>query len=319
MTSHFYGVVLALAALVMFSANVLVVKLASERVSLNLGFLLSVGVNLLLSAFLLLGQLALFGTGTGWSWRAALFFMLGGAFSTYLGRWFFFEAVVRIGSARASLFQVSSPVFAAIIASVMLGETLSAARWGATVFTILGLALIGYVPGMFSVPPGKADGVESARASTPTTLLASLKRSTFMLGIGGSMAYAISTVIRGAAIREWNEPLIGALFGAATGLLLHLFFSPEIRSVPASLRAADRRGVTLFMICGALTILAQICAILSLRYIEVALSSLITLSTPLLVIPGAYFLFAKKEILSARTWIGAAMVLAGVAALSLWR
>jgi len=319
MTPHFFGITLATAALCMFSANVLVIKQASERVSLNLGFLLSVGVNLLFCGLLLAGQMILSESRLGWSWQAAFLFMLGGAFSTYLGRWFFFEAVVRMGSAKASLFQVSSPGFAALIAWVALGETLSTIRLGAIVFTILGLALIGYVPGMFSPPQGRAHGRDGAPARTHTDLFGWVKGSTLMLGTGGSLAYAISTVVRGAAIREWNQPLAGALLGALTGLLLHVVFSLEIRAVPESLRTADRRGVHLFLICGALTISAQICAIWSLRYIDVALSSLITLSTPLLVIPAGYFLFAKKEILSSRTWIGGAMVLVGVATLTLSR
>lgn len=319
MTPHFFGVALATAALCMFSANVLLIKQASERVSLNLGFLLSVGVNLLFCGVLLAGQLVLSETGIGWSWQAAFFFMLGGAFSTYLGRWFFFEAVVRMGSAKASLFQVSSPGFAALIAWIALGETLSPIRLGAIVSTILGLALIGYVPGMFSRPQGKPPGLDAVQTRARAKLFSWVKGSTLMLGTGGSLAYAISTVVRGAAIREWNQPLVGALLGAVTGLLLHVVFSQEIRAVPESLRGADRHGVFLFLICGALTISAQICAIWSLRYIDVALSSLITLSTPLLVIPGGYFLFAKKEILSSRTWTGGAMVLAGVATLTLSR
>ncbi|THC39306.1 DMT family transporter [Massilia sp. Mn16-1_5] len=319
MTPHFFGIALATAALCMFSANVLVIKRASERVSLNLGFLLSVGVNLLFCGLLLAVQMILSKSSLGWSWQAAFFFMLGGAFSTYLGRWFFFEAVVRMGSAKASLFQVSSPGFAALIAWVALGETLSPIRLGAIVFTILGLALIGYVPGMFTPPQGGGQGRDGALARTRADLFGWVKGSTLMLGTGGSLAYAISTVVRGAAIRDWNQPLAGALLGALTGLLLHVVFSQEIRAVPENLRAADRRGVHLFLICGALTISAQICAIWSLRYIDVALSSLITLSTPLLVIPAGYFLFAKKEILSSRTWIGGAMVLIGVATLTLSR
>jgi hypothetical protein len=86
--------------------------------------------------------------------------------------------------------------------------------------------------------------------------------------------------VRGAAIREWNEPLIGALLGASTGLLLHVALNRDLRSVVASMRTADLRGVILFLACGVLTISAQICSIWSLRYIEVALSNLITLSTP---------------------------------------
>jgi drug/metabolite transporter (DMT)-like permease len=313
MTPHLFGIALATAALCMFSANVLLVKQASERVSLNLGFLVSVGVNVLVCVLLLAGQLMLSGTDIGWSWRAALFFVLGGFFATYLGRWFFFETVVRMGSAKASLFQVSSPGFAALIAWMALGETQSPLRLGAIIFTVLGLVLIANVPGMFSNPQASTQGLDSA----PPNLVARFKVSTLAFGLGGSMAYATSTVVRGAAIREWNEPLVGALLGAATGLLLYLLFSPNIRAVPASLRAADRRGVHLFIVCGALTILAQILTIWSLRYIEVALSSLITLSTPLLVIPGGYFLFAKKETLSWRTWLGGAMVLAGVVTLTL--
>jgi drug/metabolite transporter (DMT)-like permease len=303
----------------MFSANVLVIKLAAERVSLNLGFLISVGVNLLFCALLLVGQLALSGTSIGWSWYAVSFFMLGGAFSTYLGRWFFFEAVVRLGSAKASLFQVSSPGFAALIAWIALGEALSPIRLGAILFTILGLATIGYVPGMFSRATPAAQRLESAAARTRAQLFAKLKGSALILGVGGSMAYAISTVVRGAAIREWNEPLVGALLGASTGLLLHIALNRDLRSVVASMRTADLRGVILFLACGVLTISAQICSIWSLRYIEVALSNLITLSTPLLVIPGGYYLFEKKEQISVRTWIGGAMVLAGVAALTLSR
>jgi drug/metabolite transporter (DMT)-like permease len=316
MAPHFFGIALSTAALCMFSANILTIKVAAERVNLNLGFLISVGVNLLFCALLLVGQLALSGTSIGWSWRAVFFFMLGGAFSTYLGRWFFFEAVVRMGSAKASLFNVSSPGFAALIAWIALGESLSPIRLGAILFTILGLATIGYVPGMFARSDRPAPRPEAA---TRANLFAKIKGSTLMLGAGGSMAYAISTVVRGAAIRDWNEPLVGALLGAGTGLLLHVALNPGARSVVANLRKADPRGVMLFLGCGVLTISAQICSIWSLRYIEVALSNLITLSTPLLVIPAGYFLFENKEQLSVRTWIGGTMVLAGVATLTLAR
>lgn len=311
MTAHWFGVALATAALCMFSANILVLKQACVRVSLDLGFLLAVAVNLLFCALLLAGQLLLSDGGIGWSWKAAALFMLGGVFSTYLGRGFFFEAVVRMGAARASLFQVSSPIFAALIAWAALGEVLSPMRLAAIVATIVGLGWMGYVPGMFAR--------RQASAPAPDKLLARIKGSTLFLGAGGSMAYAVSTVMRGAAIRDWNAPLAGALLGAASGLALHVLFSKDMRSVPEGLRTADRGGVKLFMLSGVLTIAAQICAIWSLRFIDVALSNLITLSTPLLVIPGGYLLFAKKEALSARTWTGGALVLAGVATLTLAR
>jgi drug/metabolite transporter (DMT)-like permease len=75
----------------------------------------------------------------------------------------------------------------------------------------------------------------------------------------------------------------------------------------------------LYVISGVLTISAQICSIWSLRYIPVSLSNLITLCTPLLVIPGSYFLFRNSEGMTYRTWLGAAMTIAGIAMILLQR
>lgn len=314
MAPLYLGMALATAALCMFSLNILVVKLAADRVSLDLGFLIAVTVNLLFCGLLLGVQLLVSTNGIAWSWRGTVLFAVAGLFSTYLGRWFFFEAVVRLGSAKASLFQVSSPGFAALIAWIFLGESISAVGIAAIALTMAGLMLIGYVPGVFSrAAPG------AGNAAAAASLLSRLKRSSLMLGMAAAAAYAIGTVFRGAAVRSWNEPVLGALFGAATGLLLHAVLSREMSTFAVRMRSADRRGMQLFAVSGILTILAQICSIWSLRYMEVALSNLITLCTPLLVIPGGYFLFKKKEEISLRSWLGGAMALAGVATLILVR
>jgi drug/metabolite transporter (DMT)-like permease len=316
MAPLYLGMLLAAGALCMFSFNILLIKLASDRISLNLGFLISVTVNVLFCGLLLGAQLAFAPHSFHWSWYGAIVFGVAGIFSTYLGRWLFFEAVVRLGSAKASLFQVSSPGFAALIAWVFLGESISAIGMAAIVLTMAGLALIVYVPGasMRSVPVG-----ENAAPAAKGSLTSRIKSSHLTLGAGAAVAYAISTVMRGAAIRSWNEPLVGALIGAATGLLLHLVLSPEMRTIAKRMRAADPRGVRMFMVSGVLTIVAQICSIWSLRYIEVSLSNLITLCTPLLVIPGGYFLYKEKEVISLRAWVGGAMALSGVAILILVR
>jgi drug/metabolite transporter (DMT)-like permease len=146
-----------------------------------------------------------------------------------------------------------------------------------------------------------------------------IMRSSLLLGLASSLAYAVGTVLRGTGIRSWNEPVLGALLGAATGLVLHAIASPEIRQLRATVKAADRRGMLLYVISGVLTISAQICSIWSLRYIPVSLSNLITLCTPLLVIPGSYFLFRNSESMTYRTWLGAAMTIAGIAMILLQR
>jgi drug/metabolite transporter (DMT)-like permease len=317
MPSLYFGIALATAALCMFSLNILLVKVASDRVSLNLGFLILVTVNLLFCGLLLGIQMAVADKGIAWSWAGTAWFVLAGVFSTYLGRWFFFEAVVQLGAAKASLFQVSSPGFAALIAWIFMGESLSAAGLAGIVLTMAGLMLIAYVPGLFNraAAPGQANVGRGAGAS----LFSGIRGSKLVLGMGGSVAYAIGTVLRGAGIRSWNEPLLGAFLGAATGLLLHAALSGDMRTVASRMRAADPRGVRMFVMSGILTISAQICSIWSLRYLEVSLSNLISLCTPLLVIPGGYFLFKEKDKISLRSCLGGAMAIVGVGILILLR
>ncbi len=77
-------------------------------------------------------------------------FAAAGGFSTYLGRWFFYESVVRFGPAKASIFQISSPLFTATVAWLLLGERLTPLVALGMVMTIAGLMLVSCKPGFFS-------------------------------------------------------------------------------------------------------------------------------------------------------------------------
>src|SRR3954447_25258071 len=120
------GEALALLALILFSTNIILTKVATSRVNSNLGFLISVSVNVLFAALLLLIQFIFFDQGTiGWDKKGFFLFLAEGFFSTYLGRWFFFETIAKLGATRASAFQVSNPLFTTIIAWGFLGEKLN--------------------------------------------------------------------------------------------------------------------------------------------------------------------------------------------------
>jgi drug/metabolite transporter (DMT)-like permease len=77
-------------------------------------------------------------------------FAAAGGFSTYLGRWFFYESVVRFGPAKASIFQISSPLFTAMMAWLLLGERLTLLVALGMVMTIAGLMLVSSKPDFFS-------------------------------------------------------------------------------------------------------------------------------------------------------------------------
>jgi drug/metabolite transporter (DMT)-like permease len=296
---------------------------ASGRLSLDLGFLISVVANLLF-CILLIGLEFLFLPSKELQWNTDAFFLffLSGVFSTYLGRWFFYEAVVRFGPAKSSIFQVSSPGFTVIIAWIMLGEELSAIALGGIGLALGGLLLVVYVPGIFSSHSQKRLSAPS-KANTDAAIRAPLSvlvmQSSIFLGLGSALAYSIGSVLRASAIRSWNEPIIGALLGTISGLVLYTVFNSSTADLYSKIKAADRKGMLLYGVGGVLGISAQICSIASMRYIPVSISNLITLCSPILIIPGSYFFLKNREGITLRTVLGGVLTIIGIAVVLLAR
>ena len=309
------GELLALGAMLMFATNILVTKAASSRLGVGTGFVISVTVNLLFAMLVFAVQLVLRREMLRWDVTGMLLFMLAGACSTYLGRWFFFEAIARLGPATASLFHVSSPAFTVIVAWMFLGEALPLPTLLAVVATIVGLFLV-------STPSGvlRTGLVSSSKASSVanSARLKAWLASGFAVGIGATLAYSVGNVLRGASVRQWNEPVAGALLGAVAALALHFAIGSGHRTLVRDLIAADRTGVRLYALGGVLTISAQMCMIASMRHIPVAVATVITLCTPLVVIPASYWLMKNQERIGPATLIGAAITMAGVVAI-VWR
>ncbi|MDB5893211.1 MAG: hypothetical protein JWQ88_742 [Rhodoferax sp.] len=313
MTDTALGLLLSTGALVLFTTGTLVTQAASRRLDLSLGFLIATTVNVLFSGALLVVQWGLRRGDIVWNPAAFGLFALAGFFATYLGRWFFYESVVRFGPAKASVFQVSSPLFAAVIAWVGLGEALQPLVAAGMLVTVAGLVLVSAKPGR--PRPGAAMGTVATPARA--TGAARLLQSMLFLGLCSSLAYAFGNVLRGMAIRRWNEPVAGALVGAVCGLALHLLFSAGKRGLPQRLREASRGGVGLFALMGVTTISAQMCTIAAMRYIPLSVATLITLCTPVLVFPLSHWLGQNNEPITIRTVAGCVLTLLGISVIVL--
>jgi drug/metabolite transporter (DMT)-like permease len=184
------------------------------------------------------------------------------------------------------------------------------------VMTIAGLMLVSCKPDVFSRSSSAAAvaaGGEPAPIAAGVTVMQRLMQSVLILGMGSSLAYAIGNVLRGSAVRNWNEPVLGALIGAACGLALQLVFSPDKRGIVPRLRAASRSGVALFATIGVTTIAAQMCAIGAMRYIPLSVATLVTLCTPILVFPLSHLLFKNQDRITAITLAGSGLTLLGIA------
>ncbi|MFC3884833.1 DMT family transporter [Bacillus songklensis] len=307
------GELLAFVALILFSANIIITKMAAARLNLNLGFLISVGVNVLFASFLFLIQVLFFEGGiVDWNTKGFFLFLSAGLFSTYLGRWFFFETIDKLGPTRASAFQVSNPLFTTIIAWLFMGEKLGWMDLSAIILILLGLFLVSYIS-QSSVKREIAVsreplGMQSVNEFSFKWLL----QSGVLLAFLSSFSYAVGNVVRGAAIQNWNQPILGGILGALLGFLLHVATNKNTRDFWGQIRKSDSTGVLLYVISGVITISAQISVIASMRYIPISIANLITLSTPVIVTPLSFILFKNQEGITYRTIMGIILVLGGI-------
>lgn len=300
------GYLLSAGALLSFATATLATQRATTLMPLSLGFLVATGINVVFAAVALGIRMVISADPVGWNAEAFAYFIVAGILATYLGRWFFYESVLLFGPAKASIFQVSNPLFTALIAWVVLGESLALSVLGAMCLAVVGLLILSAKPRAASANP--VDHTTIARPRLGVRVMQSI----LFLGMGSSLAYGASNVLRAAAIRDWGEPILGGLLGAASGLLMHLLFMKDKHALVARLRGASRAGLWLYVLIGVATISGQIFTIGAMRYIPVSIATLVTLCTPLLVIPLSRVLYRDTEPISLRLLVGTGLTLAGV-------
>ncbi len=320
MTATWLGYLLAVAALLCFSVSTLATKKASARVPLSLGFLVATATNVACAGAALVVQLLWQQQGIGWNGAAFAYFVAAGVLATYLGRWFFYESVLLFGPAKASVFQVSNPLFTAVIAWLFLQERLEPQIFVAMFVAVAGLLVIATQPldqtskketSKDPVTPAAKPSAEPARWQS--AFMRHLMGSILFLGTASSLAYGASNVLRAAAIRDWHEPVLGGLLGASSGLLMYLLTTPKKRALWQRLREADRVGLWLYVLIGAGTIAGQVLTIGAMRHIPVAVAMLMTLCTPLVVIPLSRLIYGEEADITRSLLVGAALTMAGMA------
>ncbi|PLS18589.1 hypothetical protein CVD28_05470 [Bacillus sp. M6-12] len=310
------GEFLAIIGLIFYSVNIIITKIAAARLNIHVGFLISVGLNVLFGTLLLLVSLFFFEEiHLDWNTKGFFLFLSAGFFSTYLGRWFFVDTIDKLGPTRASAFMVSNPLFTTIIAWIFLGERLIWLDLLSVFLMLFGLFLVSNMNQSYAKKEIAA-GSELSRVKSSFSFH-NLLHSGIIVAFLSSLSYSVGNVVRGAAIQSWNQPIIGGILGAVLGLVLHVITNKNTLEFFGKLKTFDRKGVILYSISGVITMSAQILSIASMRYMPVSISNLITMSTPVIVAPVSFFLFKNQETITIRTIAGIILVLAGISAILL--
>lgn len=293
------GSLLAVLALALFSANVFVVRSASSRLDQQLGFFVALLANVVFGALLFIADLARRADGFGVDMGALWTFALAGILASYLGRRGFFRSVETLGPSRASAVQITNPVFAAVLAWALIGESLLFGDVALIAVVLCGLYLT-------TLPAQEPIGEGNRRGRWSAVPVLALWPALF-----SAVAYAGGNVLRAHALDMWREPVFGGLVGAAAGTLvyavLHLRDARLRRGGPVQVS-----GLLLWSLAGVLTISAQISVIGATGYLPVAIVLVISSALPLVVVPVSLLVLRNVEELRATTLLGTGLVLAGV-------
>jgi drug/metabolite transporter (DMT)-like permease len=292
------GVWLALGSMLIFSACTLLSSVAARKLDTDSGALLAVAVTVPLGLVLALVQFVAgrqFTAPTAWGIGA---FVVAGIFSTYLGRWLFFKSVETIGPTRSAAFLTCSPLATAFFGWIFLGEHISASG-------LTGMAVA--VGGLLIMSLGRVTRPGAAAAGSQTAATLSLA-----IGAGSTIAYAVSHVFRGSAVREWNEPVVGATLGAAAGAIVLAYVSRYQFALIRRRIAQQPASAWMYCGIGSMQLVAQVLMIASMTYIPISISTLIATCTPLVVMPVSVIFMRNAEQVRTGTALGVIVTVAGV-------
>jgi drug/metabolite transporter (DMT)-like permease len=164
------------------------------------------------------------------------------------------------------------------------------------------------VLGLATTSLGSRRARNAASAQAPAIDL----RSFLLIALGSSTAYAISHILRAGAIQTWNEPVAGVVLGAAAGTLaLGLVNRRKLPQVRQRI-AAQPRAAVVYAGVGCMQVIAQTFMIASLAHVHASIAALITMCTPLVVLPASLLLFKNREGIGWLVVLGLVITLAGV-------
>ncbi|MGE0875794.1 MAG: DMT family transporter [Burkholderiales bacterium] len=294
------GAALAIASMLCFASNMLISRYAMTRMPIDSGFFIVLSVNVVVCGAIFLVDLATRDAPFEFQAVPALNFAAAGLVGAYLGRRLLFEAVRLLGPARTSVFHSCAPVPTMVFAWLLVGETL-----GLYEISLMAMVLVGL---WITQPPGRDMSVSRGDR-------ASLRKGA-IFGLLTITGFAASNAIRGHAVREWDEAMFGTLLGAAAALAMQAAMTRDWKRIAREFRAAPRSGLILYGAGGLATLGGAYFLISASKHIEIALAALITHTTPIVVFPFSVFVLGNGEGLTRRTFVGVALVLAGITLLT---
>lgn len=229
-----------------------------------------------------------------------ILFIFSGILGPILGRFTFYTAINHVPITIASSIKITAPVFAAVIAFLVLGETLS-------MIAILGMLIIIFA--LYQLSKAKND---ASKKSTGNPLKLGI---TFALL--SALSFAVGNVIRKFSLQYIDSAALGLAISTLGSLIFYLIYLSikgrfkELKETPSVARKN-------FILGGFFTTIGTFCYFLALKTIPVAITVTLANTEPIFVMfLGRYVYKLPEEKLSSTMLVSIGMIFLGVLIITL--
>jgi len=225
--------------------------------------------------------------------RAMVYFLISGCLQPLFARALFYEGITRIGVARAGPLRGAEPLFATIIAVVLLHE-----RPGIMVY--LGTALIMGSLWLISGSRGGAAKWRLVDAALP---------------LGAGLVSAISQTLRKEGLKILPNPFVATAIVTSTSLALLISFILLTKRV--NLLRMPRQSFLFFIAAGCVAVSAQVTNFIAIGQGDLSVIIPLLNTTPLFTVLFSGLFLRSLETLSPRIVVGASLMVGGVVLITL--
>ena len=225
--------------------------------------------------------------------RAMVYFLISGCLQPLFARALFYEGITRIGVARAGPLRGAEPLFATIIAVVLLHE-----RPGIMVY--LGTALIMGSLWLISGSRGGAAKWRLVDAALP---------------LGAGLVSAISQTLRKEGLKILPNPFVATAIVTSTSLALLISFILLTKRV--NLLRMPRQSFLFFVAAGCVAVSAQVTNFIAIGQGDLSVIIPLLNTTPLFTVLFSGLFLRSLETLSPRIVVGASLMVGGVVLITL--
>jgi len=224
---------------------------------------------------------------------AMVYFLISGCLQPLFARALFYEGITRIGVARAGPLRGAEPLFATIIAVVLLHE-----RPGIMVY--LGTALIMGSLWLISGSQGGAAKWRLVDAALP---------------LGAGLVSAISQTLRKEGLKILPNPFVATAIVTSTSLAL--LISLILLTKRVNLLRMPRQSFLFFVAAGCVAVSAQVTNFIAIGQGDLSVIIPLLNTTPLFTVLFSGLFLRSLETLSPRIVVGASLMVGGVVLITL--